>query len=62
MQQLLKQIREGQIASTRGTEPSAPQTEERVEVEERDLFHPLLHLNATFHITPSMLCMDEIVG
>ena len=33
-----------------------------MEVEERDPIHPLLHPNATFRITPNMLCMDEIGG
>jgi hypothetical protein len=33
-----------------------------MEEEERDLVHPILQPNATFHITPSMLRMDEIVG
>jgi hypothetical protein len=31
----------GKTTSSRGTEPSTPQTEERVEVEERDPVHPL---------------------
>jgi hypothetical protein len=63
IQQLIKQIGEGQIASnSRGIEPSTPQTEERVEVEERDPVHSLPHANTTFYITPSMLRMDEIMG
>jgi hypothetical protein len=63
MRQFLKQIGEIQKARrSRGTKPSTPQIEERVEVEERDPVHPLLQPNATFHITPSMLRMDEIVG
>jgi hypothetical protein len=48
--------------SNRGTGPSTPQTEERVEEEERDPVHTILQPNTTFHITPSMLRMDEIMG
>jgi hypothetical protein len=33
-----------------------------MEEEEQDPFHTILQPNATFHITPSMLCMDDIVG
>jgi hypothetical protein len=63
MGQFLKKFGEVQIASNRrGIEPSTPQTEERVEVEEQDPFHSLPHANTTFYITPSMLRMDEIVG
>ena len=33
-----------------------------MEVEERDPVHPLLHMNTKFHITSSMMRMDDIVG
>jgi hypothetical protein len=63
IRQFLKNIEEIQTAgNSKGTEPSAPQTEERVEEEEQDPVHTILQSNTTFHITPSMLCMDEIVG
>jgi hypothetical protein len=35
---------------------------ERLEEGERDTVHTIPQPSATFHITPSMLCMDEIVG
>jgi hypothetical protein len=61
--QFLKKFRKVQIAgSSRSIESSAPQIEERVEVEEQDPVHSLPHTNATVYITPSMLCMDEIMG
>jgi hypothetical protein len=63
IRRILKQIKEVQIVgSSRGIEPSAPQTEERMEEEERDPVHPILQPNTTFHIIPSMLRMDEIMG
>jgi hypothetical protein len=59
----IKKIGEVQTAGNkRGTKPSAPKIEERVEEEERDPVHPMLQSNSTFHITPSMLRMDKIVG
>jgi hypothetical protein len=63
MQKFLKQIGEVQTTgSNRGTKPSTPQTKERVEEEEQDPVHTILQPNTTFHITPMMLHMDEIVG
>jgi len=63
MGQFLKKIGEVQIESSiRGIEPSTPQTNDRVEVEEQDLVHSLPHTNTMVYITPSMLCMDDIVG
>jgi hypothetical protein len=63
MGQFLKKFGEVQIEiSSKGIDPSAPQTEERVEVEERDLVHSLPCINTTLYITPSMLRMDEIMG
>jgi hypothetical protein len=63
MRQFLKQIREAQtVGNNMGTGPSTPQTGERPEEGERDTVHTIPQPSATFHITPSMLCMDEIVG
>jgi hypothetical protein len=63
MGQFLKKLGEVQIASSsRGIEPSTPQTNERVEVEERDPVHSMPHANTTIYITPKMLHMDEIMG
>jgi hypothetical protein len=56
MGQLLRTLREAQRASSsRGIESSTTQTNERVEVEERDPSLPMSHANATVHIKPSML-------
>jgi hypothetical protein len=63
MRQFLKQIGEAQTAgNSMGTGPSTSQTEERLEEGERDTVHTISQPNATFHITPSMLRMDEIMG
>jgi hypothetical protein len=63
MRQFLKKIGELQtVGSSMGTRPSTPQIEERLEEGERDTVHKIPQLNATFHITPIMLRMDEIVG
>jgi hypothetical protein len=62
MRQLLKQIGEAQTTGSMGTGPSTLQTEERLEEGERDTVHTIPQPNTTFHITPSMLRMDEIVG
>jgi hypothetical protein len=62
MRQLLKKIREGKPTSSRGIEPSTPQTEGRVQEEERESVQAILQPHVTFHINPSMLHMDEIVG
>ena len=62
MRQLLKKIGEGHPASSRGIESSTPQIEGRVQEEERELVQAILQPHVTFHINPSMLCMDEVVG
>jgi hypothetical protein len=62
MRQLLKKIGEGKPTSSRGLEPLAPQTEGRVQEEERESVQAILQPHVTFHINPSMLRMDEIVG
>jgi hypothetical protein len=62
MRQLLKKIGEGKPTSSRGLEPLAPQTEGRVQEEERESVQEILQPHVTFHINPSMLRMDEIVG
>jgi len=45
-----------------GIGPLAPHIEERSEEGEHDTVHTILQLSTTFHITPSMLRMDEIMG
>jgi hypothetical protein len=63
MRQFLKQIGEAQTASNNmGTRPSSPQEGERLEGGKHNTVHTIPQLSATFHITPSMLCMDEIMG
>jgi hypothetical protein len=63
MGEFLKKFREAQIAShNRGIEPSTPQTEGRVQEEDRQTDKGILQPHTTFHINPSMLRMDEIVG
>jgi hypothetical protein len=63
MGQFLKKFEEVQIASSnRGIEPSTSQTEGRVKEEDRQSDKGILQPHVTFHINPSMLCMDEIVG
>jgi hypothetical protein len=42
--------------------PSASQTGGEPKAIEQDIVHIIPHPSATFHITPSMLHMDEIVG
>jgi hypothetical protein len=44
------------------TRPSTSQTREGLKEGERDTIHTILQPSATFHITPIMLCMDEIMG
>jgi hypothetical protein len=41
---------------------SASQTEGKPESSERDIVHTIPQPISTFHVTPSMLRMDEIVG
>jgi hypothetical protein len=48
-----QQHRNGTIASQTGGEPEAS---------EWDTIQTIPQLSAMFHITPSMLCMDEIMG
>jgi hypothetical protein len=56
IRQLLKTLGEAQReSSSRGIEQSTTQTNERVEIEERDPTLPMPHANATVHIKPSML-------
>jgi hypothetical protein len=50
------------VGNNIGTGPSTSQTGERPGRRERDTVHTIPQPSATFHITPSMLCMDEIVG
>jgi hypothetical protein len=45
-----------------GTRPPTSQTEERLEERKKYIVDTILQPNTTFHITPSMLCMEEIVG
>jgi hypothetical protein len=45
-----------------GIGPSKSQKEERPEEGEHDIVHTIPQPSETFHITPSMLCMDVIVG
>jgi hypothetical protein len=45
-----------------GTGPLGLQTKEIMEEGERDIVHTIPQPNMTFHITPSMLHMEEIVG
>jgi hypothetical protein len=59
----LKKFREVHIAITnRGIEPSTPQTEGRVQEEERKSTQGILQPHVTFHINPNMLCMEKIMG
>jgi hypothetical protein len=63
MRQLLKQIREAQAAGNNiEIGLSTSQTGKEPEVGERDTIHTIPHPSATFHITPNMLCMDDIMG
>jgi hypothetical protein len=62
MQQLLNKIGEGKPTSNRGLKPLAPQLEGRVQEEERESVQAIMQPHITFHINPSMLHMDEIVG
>jgi hypothetical protein len=62
MRQLLKQIGEGRPTSNRGLEPLALHPEGRVQEEEHELVQAIMQPHITFHINPSMLHMDEIVG
>jgi hypothetical protein len=45
-----------------GIRPSSSQEGERMEEEKHNIVHTILHPSATFHITPSMLHLDEILG
>jgi hypothetical protein len=45
------------VSSSIGTGPSPSQI-----ASERDTVHIIPQSSATFHITPSILCMDDIVG
>jgi hypothetical protein len=63
MGQILMTLREAQRASSsRGIDPSTTQTNEIMEVEERDLVLPIPHAHTMFYIKPSMLRMDKIMG
>jgi hypothetical protein len=63
MGHLLRTLGEAQRASSsRGIEMSTTQTNERVEVEERDPILTMPHAHAMVYTKPSMLGMDEIVG
>ena len=63
MGHLLRTLREAQReSSSRGIDSSTTQTNERVEVKERDPSLPMPHVNAMIYIKLSMLRMDEIVG
>jgi hypothetical protein len=63
IRQLLKTLRETKRTSiSRGIEQSTTQTNERVDIEERDPTLPMPHANTTVHIKPSMLRIDEIVA
>jgi hypothetical protein len=62
MRKLLKKIGEGNPTSSRRIELPTPQTEGRVQEEERESVQEILQPYVTFHINPSMLHMDEIVG
>jgi uncharacterized coiled-coil DUF342 family protein len=63
MRQFLKQIGEVQAVDNNiGTGSSTSQTGGEPEASERDTVHTIPQPSATFHITPSMLRMDEIVG
>jgi hypothetical protein len=63
MRQFLKKIGEAQaVGNNIGTGSSTSQTGEEPEASERDTVHTIPQPSATFHITPSMLRMDEIMG
>jgi hypothetical protein len=62
MRQLIKKIGEGLTKICKGIEPSTSQIEGRVQEEERESFQAILQPHEIFHINPSMLRMDEIVG
>jgi hypothetical protein len=50
------------MGNNMGTGPPTSQIEERLEEGEKDTVHTISQSNETFHITPSMLHMDEIMG
>jgi hypothetical protein len=63
MRQLLEQIRETQRAD-RGIEsvPTTSQTGAKAGSSEQDRIQTTTQASSTFHVTPNMLRMDEIVG
>jgi hypothetical protein len=63
MQEFLKHIGEAQAPSNNiGARSSTFHTGEELEARERDTVNTILQLSETFHITPNMLHMDEIMG
>jgi hypothetical protein len=63
MRQLLQQLREAQVVDNSvGTVPSTSQIGGEVGSSEQDRIQMTTQPSSTFHVTPNMLCMDEIVG
>jgi hypothetical protein len=63
MRHLLQQHREAQaIRSSIGTVPSTSQIGDEVGSSEQDRIQTTSQLSSTFHVTPNMLHMDEIMG
>jgi hypothetical protein len=63
MRQLLEKIRETQRVG-RGIEsvPATSQAGAKAVSSEQDMIQTIAQASSNFHVTPSMLCMDEIVG
>jgi len=63
MRQILEKIRETQRVE-RGIEsiPTTSQTGAKAGSSEQDKIQMKAQPSSTFHVTPSMLCMDEIMG
>jgi hypothetical protein len=63
MRKLLEHIRETQgpgrvIKSV----PATSEEKSKAIPNEQDIIQTITHVSSTFHITPNMLCMDDIVG